>query len=96
MKKKRIGMLKEDVIQWCKCVEGAEGCGVYRYKKKERKRRKKGTRKYGVNNVVVEKDGKGDDASQGSSIDGKSESYESYMARNERYHMYLEEEHPRC
>jgi hypothetical protein len=96
MKNERIGMSKEDVIQWCKCVEGAEGCCVYRCKKKQRKRRRKCRRMYGVKVVVVEKDGKGDDGRKESRIDGNSESYESYMARNERYHMYLEEEHPRC
>jgi hypothetical protein len=87
---KRMKMSRKG-IQWCKCVEGAEGC-VYRSEKKGKRRRRKNRRLYSVIIVVV------DDISmscENSAIEGNSDTYEEYMARNERYHMYLEEEHPR-
>jgi hypothetical protein len=80
---KNTGMIKKD-IQWCKCEEGVEGC-VYRCKKKKRKRRKCRKLFDGISR-----------SGEVSRIEGESETYEEYMARNDKYHTYLEEEHPRC
>jgi hypothetical protein len=84
-------MIKKD-IQWCKCEEGVEGC-VYRCKRKRKRRRRKCRKLFDVIIGVVDDISRSGEVSR---IEGESETYEEYMARNDKYHSYLEEEHPRC
>jgi hypothetical protein len=92
---KSIGM-NNKVIQRCKGMEGMEGCVVLLYNRKQRRRRRRNCRRIYVANVVFVKEVCSSGVvGQYSSVDVGTETYKEFMARNERYHMYLEVEHPR-